>query len=269
MVHTNLTIELREGFHDKGRMQLSLLGPEDPPPFLIGNSGASGPVLLICDHAGMEVPKRLEGLGIEAAQLSRHIGWDIGAAAVARDLAYRLSAAVMCGTYSRLVLDLNRAPSDPTLIAEKSDGCTVPANIGLGTEARRQRIREIFQPYHAGIDARLDWIAARHPDPVLIGIHSFTPVMNGHVRPWHVGILWNRDGRLPVPLMDALRAEPGIVVGDNEPYSGRLFNYTLNRHGEARGIRHVSIEIRQDLIEGPEGAAEWAARLHRVLAGIL
>jgi predicted N-formylglutamate amidohydrolase len=234
----------------------------------IENAMANGPVLVICDHAGKEVPDRLGDLGVGDAALSRHIGWDIGAASVARNLSRRLSATALFGVYSRLVLDLNRHPADPTLIAETSDGCVIPANRGLSEAARRMRIGEVFRPYHAAISARLDWSVRSGADPILIGIHSFTPAMNGRTRPWQVGVLWNRDGRIAVPLMQRL-ADDGVLVGDNEPYSGRLFNYTLNRHGQGRGIRHVSIEVRQDLIASPDGALAWADRLHAALRPLL
>ncbi len=247
---------------------MSLLGPDDPPPF--EEIPGDAPVLLVCDHASRRVPRALDGLALPSARLEEHIGWDIGAAAVTRLLAPLLgAAAVLCG-YSRLVIDCNRDLADPSSIASASDGVVVPGNRDLSPEARVLRRDEIFAPYHAAITARLDRIRKAGHGPAVISIHSFTPVMQGFARPWHVGILWDDDPRIAVPLLAALRTEPGLTVGDNQPYSARdPVGYTVEHHAQRRGLAHVAIELRQDLIAADAGARDWAERLARVLKPIL
>ncbi len=233
-----------------------------------GRAGAR--VLLICDHASKLVPRGLSQLGLDDAALSQHIGWDIGAGDVTRRLAQALELpAVLCG-YSRLVIDCNRDPEDPTSIPQISDGVTIPGNRDLGAAARMMRRRHLFEPYHAAIAA---WIAAslgRAIFPALIGVHSFTPIMSGQARPWHIGVLWDGDGRIALPLLAALRGQAGLAVGDNEPYSARQpAGYTMRHHASNCGLPHVAIEIRQDLIADASGAREWAELLARVLGPIL
>jgi len=247
----------------------SLIGPDDPPPVELIESGAA-PLLLTCDHASNAVPRTLKGLGLASEALAQHIGWDIGAAAVTRRLAAALDAPAVLSGYSRLVIDCNRDPADPSSIPARSDGIAVPGNCHLAPEARHARRRACFEPYHARIAAWLAASAAPPRVPALLSIHSFTPAMQGRARPWHVGILWNKDGRIPLPLLAALRAEPGVVVGDNEPYSAREpAGYTVRHHAEARGLPHVAIELRQDLVATDAGAAAWAVRLQAALAPIL
>jgi predicted N-formylglutamate amidohydrolase len=172
--------------------------------------------------------------------------------------------------YSRLVVDCNRHLEDPSSIVAESDGILVPGNRGLSAAQREARARAVFWPYHRAIDQALEDIRSARGVPALIAVHSFTPKMHGKVRPWHCGILWDRDPRLAVPLMEALRRETGLVVGDNEPYSGRHpADYTVDVHAENRGWPHVCIEVRQDLIASAKGAAEWAERLERALVPLL
>lgn len=248
----------------------ALLGPDDPPPFTIRRPAGRAPVLLACDHAGRAVPRALDRLGLDEAALSRHIAWDIGAAAVTRLLAAALDAPAVLGGFSRLVIDCNRDPADPTSIPTVSDGVTIPRNHALSAADRAARAAAIFRPYHAAIAARLDEALAEGIVPAFIAIHSFTPAMSGVARPWHVGVLWDEDPRLPVPLLEALRAEPGLVVGDNQPYSAREpAGYTVRRHAERRGLAHVAVELRQDLVADAAGAAEWAGRLAAALRPIL
>lgn len=249
-----------------------LLGPEDPPPFELINPEGTAPVLLICDHASRAVPAGLDNLGLSDDVLAEHIGWDIGAAAVTRRMAEILNApAVLCG-YSRLVIDCNRLPGDPTSIPPVSDAMPVPGNQDLTEVAEQARADAVFQPYHRAIDDALAHLWRRLPGtaPALVSVHTFTPRMrSGEPRPWHIGLLWNRDPRLVVPLLRALRVEDGLVVGDNEPYDGRTVNYTLDRHAGAAGLPHVAVEIRQDLVEDSAGADEWAERLARALDPLL
>ena len=246
-----------------------LLADDEPAPFEVLNPEAEAPVLLLCDHASNFMPRAFGGLGLDEAQLARHIALDIGAAEVTRDLARRLGAPAMLSRFSRLIVDPNRIVDDPTLIPQIADGTVVPGNRDLSPAARDERIAAFHAPYHAAIEAKLDAMIARGPLPAIISMHSFTPVMRGFERPWQIGILWNRDPRLPLPVMARLRAE-GLTVGDNEPYSGRDHHgHTLHTHAEPRGLANVLIEVRQDLIDTHHGAAEWAERLGKVLAEAL
>ena len=248
----------------------SLLGPDDPPSVeTIAGSGGP-PVLLSCDHASNAVPRRLGGLGLAPGLIERHIGWDIGAAAVARRLAAGLRVPAILAGCSRLVIDCNRDPADPSSIPEESDGIAIPGNRALTPSARAERRAACFDPYHRAIAAGLAAMRAAAGVPALVSIHSFTPVMRGFVRPWHVGILWDKDGRIPLPLIEALSSDPALVVGDNEPYSAREpAGYTVRHHATAAGLPHVAIELRQDLIATAAGAELWAARLQRALSPIL
>jgi predicted N-formylglutamate amidohydrolase len=248
----------------------SLLIDDDPAPVEICERDDGPPVLLTCDHASFAVPRALAGLGLAAGLIERHIGWDIGAAAVTRLLSERLGVAAILSGYSRLVIDCNRDPDDASSIPETSDGVPVPGNRGLSAATRALRRAACFDPYHQAIAARLDRFSAAGAVPALLSIHSFTPVMNGRARPWHVGILWDADPRIPLPLLAALEADPALVVGDNEPYSAREpAGYTVRHHAASEGLPHVAIELRQDLVATADGAAEWAARLAAALAPIL
>ncbi len=246
-----------------------LLAPDEPRPFELVNPGGRAPVLLVCDHATRFIPRALDSLGLDEAALSRHIAWDIGIADVTRHLAERLDAPAMFSHFSRLIVDPNRQLDNPTLVPELSDGTVVPGNRGLDEAERARRIATFFRPYHDAIAAQLDSMMAGGKPPALISMHSFTPIMHGLQRPWEIGILWNRDPRLPVPLMERLRAE-GLNVGDNEPYSGADgHGYTQHIHGDRRGLANVLIEVRQDLIDTQHGAADWAGRLGAALEEVL
>lgn len=252
------------------RVAVPLIGPDDPAPVSLFNAQGRAPVLMVCDHASPAVPKALDRLGLPEAQLERHIAWDIGAADVARRLAVRLDAPLVLSSYSRLVIDLNRGLDDPTLVPAISDGTVIPVNRTLDTEGVEQRIATFFHPYHASVAAEVGKFRRRGVAPVLLSVHSFTPVMHDFERPWHIGILWDRDPRIPVPLMDRLRRDPTIHVGDNQPYSGRhTGGGTIETHATPAGLPNVLIEIRQDLIDTPTKAGDWADRLERPLAEIL
>ncbi|MGV8961225.1 MAG: N-formylglutamate amidohydrolase [Stenotrophomonas sp.] len=243
-----------------------LLGPTDPPPFQVHHPDGRSPFVLIADHAGQQVPLALAGLGLAQAELDRHIGWDIGIAGVTLELARRLDAWAITQTYSRLVIDCNRPLASPTLIAPISDGTVIAANAGLDAAARQQRIDAIHTPYHARISDELDQRQQRAQPTILIAMHSFTPAMQGVDRPWHAGVLYHRDTRLAHALRDALAAEPALVIGDNQPYAvSETSDYAVPVHGEGRGLVHVELEIRQDLIADPRGQHEWARRLERIL----
>lgn len=237
----------------------SLLGADDPPPFTVVNPEASTPLLLLCDHASKAVPKKLARLGLSDADLSRHIGWDIGAAEVARRLSRDLDATLVLSGYSRLVIDCNRRPGHPTSIAPVSDGIEVPGNFNLSEAERAERAEACFWPYHRAIGRAIDAKRAHGLTPALVVIHSFTPSMAGFDRPWHVGILWDDDARLAAPLLEHLRRRDDLVVGDNEPYSGRgEHEFTIGMHGRPGNLPRVSIEVRQDLIADPAGCDRYA-----------
>ena len=247
-----------------------LLGPGDPPAVEVFNEEGKAPVLATCDHAGNRVPEALRKLGLSDAELKRHIASDIGAAGVTRLLARKLDAQAILAGYSRLVVDCNRDIADATSMPALSDGVRVPGNEGLGEAARHQRIEALFRPYHRAIAQALDRFVAHAVHPAVLSIHSFTPVMNGIARPWHIGVLWDKDPRIPVPLLAALRREPGLVVGDNEPYSAREpAGFTVRTHAVGRGLPHVAVEIRQDLIADAAGEREWADRLAHTLTPLL
>lgn len=238
-----------------------LLGPDDPPPFTVHTPAGRSRFVLLADHGGQAVPRALAQLGLPQTELDRHIGWDIGIAAVARELSARLDAFAIVQSYSRLVIDCNRPLEAATSIALHSDGTQVPGNQGLAPEAARARADEIFTPYHQRIAAELD---ARERT-IVIALHSFTPIMNGFTRPWHAGVLYQRDPRFSLALKAALEREPGMVVGDNQPYAvSDATDYAIPVHAEKRGLPHVELEIRQDLIGHLAGQREWADRLARL-----
>lgn len=228
-------------------------------------------MLLTCDHASRRVPAALALLGLTEVALAQHIGWDIGAAAVTRILAERLDCPAVLAGYSRLVIDCNRDPSDPSSIPSESDGIAIPGNAALDAAARRARRAQLFEPYHGAIDQQLAHRSIGGRAPAVISMHSFTPRMQGFARPWHIGVLWDGEGRIAKPLLEGLRAElDPAAVGDNLPYSAREpVGFTQRHHAFDRGLPHVAIELRQDLIAEEAGAAEWAERLARLLKPIL
>lgn len=245
---------------------LPLIGPDEPAPVSLANEAGGSVFFLTCDHGGRAIPRRLGRLGLSEADLARHIAWDIGIAAVGRQLSERLDATLAVQAYSRLVIDCNRDPAVPSSIPEISESTEIPGNRGLSEADRRARREGVFEPYHRTIASALDRRRAAGRDTVLVALHSFTPVFKGVSRRWHAGILYNRDARLARPLLALLRAEPGLLVGDNEPYAvGDLTDYTVPVHGERRGLPHVEIEIRQDRITEAAGQAEWAGRLAQLL----
>ena len=239
-----------------------LLGLEDPPPYSLFNEKGAAPLLLLCDHASKAVPEALGDLGIPKSELERHIGWDIGGLDAAIEFALALDAPLVSSGYSRLVIDCNRWPGGEGSIPEISDGTHVQANQGLARAEIDARAEACFWPYHREVDRQLDRMTAGGRPVAMLVMHSFTPEMKGFQRPWHVGVLWNDDARLPDPLLAELRRDPALVVGDNEPYSARAsYEYTLNAHARSRRLPHCSLEVRQDLIDTPDAARAWAQRL--------
>jgi predicted N-formylglutamate amidohydrolase len=243
-----------------------LLAPDDPPPVRVLRLEGRSDFVLTADHAGRAIPKRLGMLGLPEDELARHIAWDIGIAGVTEHLSEGLGAAAVLQNYSRLVIDCNRQPGLDSSIPTVSELTAIPGNEGLSSDEREARRREIFQPYHDRIEALLDARRASGRRTLLIAMHSFTPVFKSVARDVEVGILYNRDMRLPHIMLDLLRREGDLNVGDNQPYAvGDLSDYTVPVHGERRGLPHVEIEIRQDLIADAAGQAAWAARLARLL----
>ncbi len=248
---------------------MNLLEPDEPPAFRIERPQGRSPFFLTCDHAGARVPRKLGSLGVTAEDMGRHIAWDIGAAAVAVKLSAALDAFAILQTYSRLVIDCNRRPGIPESIVRLSESTRIPGNEQVTVAEAMAREREIFRPYHDRIRAELDARERQRRPTILVSVHSFTPRFHGKPRPWHAGVLYNRDPRLAVELLQRLRAEPGLIVGDNEPYSvSDRTDYTIPVHGEQRGLAHVGIELRQDLIAAEPGQSEWAERLARLLVAI-
>ncbi len=248
-----------------------LIGPEDPPPVSILNEHGKGCVLLTGDHTSNAFPKDMRQLGLEDAVLSKHVAYDIGTRKLITHLSQHLDAPAVIAGYSRLIVDLNRSLDDPSAFPEVSDGIRIPGNQGLTREDKALRVQSFYTPYRAAVDDMLQRFRQRDIIPAFISIHSFTPEMAGQQRPWHVGLLWDKDPRIPVPLMERLRAHPeGFNVGDNQPYSGKHpADYTVDHHAEATGLPHVSIEIRQDLVDTEEGAERWATILDDALRDIL
>ncbi|MDJ0778999.1 MAG: N-formylglutamate amidohydrolase [Gammaproteobacteria bacterium] len=248
-----------------------LLGADEPPACEIINETGQASLLLVCDHASNRIPAALDNLGLGADALEQHIAYDIGARKLTCHLSQHLDAPAVLACYSRLVVDLNRSLEDPSVMPEVSDETVVPGNQGLSAAQRAARVRGLYTPYRKAIDGMLHGFRERGLAPAFVAIHSFTPEMAGFARPWHIGILWDKDPRIPVPLMEHLRARAeGFNIGDNEPYSGKHpADYTIDHHAEASGIPHVSIEIRQDLVDTEEGAEVWATILHEALAEIL
>ena len=247
----------------------NLIAPGDPEAFEIINPDGAATMLIVCDHASRAFPKAMDFLELDQSQLDRHIAWDIGAAAVTRRLSEKLDAAAVLAGYSRLLIDVNRQPGDPQSIPKISDTTMIPGNMALNENEQLARVESFFWPYHHAVTNSLAHLWRRGPAPAFFSVHSFTPTLGGQDRFWDIGVLWNRDPRLGVPLMDKLNRIEGLHVGDNEPYSGKDVAYTLDLHAGAAGLPNCAVEIRQDLIETPEGVERWAAILSDAFAEIL
>ncbi len=248
----------------------AVLAPGEPPPFEVVNEDGGAQVLLICDHASRRLPRSYAGLGLDETQLRRHIAWDIGAAEVTRRLAERLDAPAVLSGYSRLLVDCNRPLDDPTSIVMISDGVVISGNRGLREGEAARRAAAVYWPYHRAVDHARERFAGRGRVPALLSIHSFAPVLGGFERLWHIGILWDKDPRLAKPLLETLSADPALMVGDNQPYSGRRnFGYSIECHGARAGLPQVLIEVRQDLVDTHRGARRWADLLAATLEDTL
>ena len=246
-----------------------LLGETDVPPVHEYNASGRSPFLLTGDHYGRLIPRVLGDLGLPESELTRHIAWDIGIAGTAEMLSKHLDAHLIVQRYSRLVIDCNRPPHSASSIPLISEATTIPGNEGITREAAELRRAEIFDPYQRRIAEIIDQRRHNNMPTMLVSLHSFTPVYAGIARPWHIGTLYQRDRVLPSMLLQALRAEPDLVVGDNEPYAvSDQTDYTIPVHAEARGLMNSGIEIRQDLISDQAGEKAWADRLARILGEI-
>ncbi len=243
-----------------------MLEPDEPAPVRMLREAGRSDLLLTADHAGRAIPRRLGRLGLPEHELDRHIAWDIGIAGVTERLSAALHATAVLQAYSRLVIDCNRDPAVASSIPDLSEMTAIPGNIGLSEEQRAARRQAVFEPYHSRIEALLDARQAAGRRTVYVAMHSFTPVFKGESRAMQVGVLYNRDARLANIMLELLRAEGDLTVGDNAPYAvSDVTDYGVPVHAEPRGLAHVEIEIRQDLIADDAGQTAWAARFTRLL----
>ena len=247
-------------------MGYRLLAADEPSPFIeVGLQGRSNFVIVV-DHASRRIPRRLGDLGLPASELQRHIAWDIGSLGVARQVAAKLDAPLLAQNYSRLVIDCNRDPKVATSIPRSSESIEIPGNIGLSDQDVLARRSEIFDPYHNHLRALLDERLAAGRPTILVAQHSMTDIFNGVRREMHAAVLYNRDRRFAGRVLDMLRRDANLLIADNEPYSvSDETDYTIPRHAEARGLPHVEIEIRQDLLLDQAGQADWARRIAEAL----
>ncbi len=231
----------------------------------VENAGGRSRWVLLCDHASNWVPDALHGLGLPGPELERHIAWDLGALEVARRLGRLLDAPLVHATVSRLVLDVNRDPAHPGSVVVRSEDTPIPGNLDIGDAERNRRVSSIYEPYHRALAG----VIASRAAPWVVSVHSFTPVYRKQSRPWHIGVLSDRDRRLADPLLALLRADPDLCVGDNQPYAPTDGVYhTLAKHCDARNLPSVLLELRSDEIDAPESQQRWAVRLARALEAI-
>ncbi|MEM9734879.1 MAG: N-formylglutamate amidohydrolase [Pseudomonadota bacterium] len=234
-------------------------------PFEIIEGRRDRGLVLLCDHARNTVPEPYGTLGLPPESFTRHIAYDIGAEAVMRGLAARFGVPAVHTCFSRLLIDPNRGPDDPTIVMRLSDGEVVPSNHPLPRQEVQHRLTNYHQPYHDAVDAVISDCMEAGPAPIIFSIHSFTPFWKGVARPWHATMLWDRDPRMARHILEGLAKEPSLCVTDNEPYDGCLKNDTIYRHATALGLSNGLIEIRQDLIADEPGVAQWVERLAPLL----
>ena len=236
-------------------------------PYFIHGETRPGRWLITCDHATNTVPPGVGGgdLGLSREDMERHIAYDVGAYGVAQHLGTLLESPAISANFSRLVIDPNRGEDDPTLLMKLYDGSVIPGNRHADAAERERRLNLCYRPYHEQL-ARM----AALPHAVIVSVHSFTRQLRGRdPRPWQIGILHTEDDRLSAPLIDLLKQEPDLCVGDNEPYSGHLPGDAIDRHATAFGRPNVLIELRNDLIADHAGQKNWAERLAPILTGAL
>jgi predicted N-formylglutamate amidohydrolase len=245
---------------------MPLLAADEPPAVFAERREGRSDFVIAVDHASPRIPRALEDLGLPQSELRRHIAWDVGALGVARELAGLVDAPLVAQNYSRLVIDCNRDPRVDTSIPRWSEWIEIPGNANLSPAEAAARHAEIFAPYHDHLRALLEERRGAGRATILVAQHSMTDVFKGVRREMDAAILYNRDRRFAGLVLEELRLERGLIVADNQPYFvSDATDYTIPRHGEARGLPHVEIEIRQDLVGSVAGQAEWARRLARVL----
>jgi predicted N-formylglutamate amidohydrolase len=243
-----------------------LLGTDEPPAFEEINPSGKSIFLLAVDHASFRIPQRLADLGLAASELRRHIAWDIGALEIAKKVSALLDATLVAQNYSRLVIDCNRNPEVSSSIPTMSEYTSIPGNQQLSAEEVTARRVEVFEPYHRCIRERIDERLATGRPTILVAQHSMTNVYQGVQRQMHAAILYNRDSRFAHRMLQQLRRDPALEIADNQPYFvSDETDYTIPRHGEARGLLHVEIEVRQDLVTHEAGQTEWAQRISQAL----
>jgi predicted N-formylglutamate amidohydrolase len=234
----------------------------DFPPYDIIDGNYEKGMILLADHAMNRVPLQYANLGLPQTAFERHIGFDIGVEQLTRQLSATLGIPAVMSCFSRLLIDPNRGEDDPTLIMKISDGAIIPANHPLGEEERDARLNLYHRPYHQAVAAAISKVErASGRAPLVLSLHSFTPIWKNFIRPWHAAVLWDTDHRAVHPLIEMLQKDPDLVVGDNEPYDGSLKGDTLYRHCMITGIPHALLEVRQDLISDAAGINAWANRL--------
>jgi len=244
-----------------------VLCPADRAPVtLIGPPLAPGPLVFLGDHAGALIPQALGTLGVGEADRRRHIALDIGVGQLGRLLAEHFSTTFVSQTYSRLVVDCNRAPFSPGAMPEVSDGTAIPGNADMTDAARAARVSAIHEPYHRAIATLLDERRKAGLPTILVALHSFTPVFGAERRPWHAGVIHGGPGSdYGRRVLAGLQRVPGLVVGDNQPYAFDDTDYTIPRHAFPHALQWLEIEIRQDLL----ATGDQVAKVARWLASVL
>jgi predicted N-formylglutamate amidohydrolase len=244
------------------RIPAKLISKGEPPVVRVVNPKGKGKYVIVCDHASNRVPKSLKNLGLKTSELRQHIAWDPGTEDIGLHMSKKMDAAAVIAGYSRLVVDLNRGDDHPEVMRQTSDHVRIPGNAKLTAAEKKQRLDELFWPYHAEVTKALKRFTAKGVAPVLISIHSFTPEMDGFKRPWHIGVLWNREEKLARSLVKNLRRNnPDLVIGENEPYSLKAANFlknTISTHAESKGLPYIIVEFRQDLVDTKKKAVKWA-----------
>lgn len=249
----------------------TLLGPGDPPAFTVANANGKAKAVIACDHAANAVPGVLDGLGLPQETLKRHIAYDIGAAGITAHLAELLDAPAAISGFSRLVIDINRPSDDFTSVREIYDGAIIPGNRRLSEAELNQRRDELFLPYHEALEDLLTVKKAEFGYPAVISVHTCTDFFNGEKRPWHIGVLSNRDRRMAEPVLALLEERnPDLIIGDNKPYSGiDPYGFTIEHHALPAGLPNVLFEVRQDLVGTEGGQKHYAEILADVLREVM
>ena len=246
-----------------------LLAEDEPEAYRVINPASVAPLLLLCDHASRRFPRALGDMGLDPVTLRCHLAWDIGAGPLTERLAAALRVTAVCAEYSRLVVDVNRDLLDPSAFLEFGDGVVVHGNRSLSAAQKQARADEIYWVYHNGVSAEIERLRGAGVTPMIVAVHSFTPVLNGVSRPCEIGVLWDADRGTAERFIAGFRSA-GFVVGDNEPYSGKApADFTIDHHAEAAKLPHVGIEVRQDLIDSDNGIAVIGDIFENILAEIL